>query len=222
MLRDAALVAGKDLRIEIRSRVGLNQVGPFALAVLLLFGLALGPDRQVLAPASAGLFWVTVLLSTILAVQRSYAIESADDARDGLRLSGLDPAGIFLGKASAIAAQLLVLEAALTVGVALLYGAQLSGALVLVATCVAGTAGLAATGTIYGVVASGLRTRESLLPLLFLPVVAPVLLAATKAWNAALAGTPGRASEWLDVLVVFAVLYIAIGTVAFGPLLEDQ
>jgi heme exporter protein B len=221
MLRDAALVAGKDLRIEFRSRVSLNQVGPFALAVLLLFGLALGPDRQVLAPASAGLFWVAVLLSTILAVQRSYAIESADAARDGLRLSGLDPAGIFLGKAGAIVAQLLVLEVGLTIGVALLYGAHLSGALALIAACCAGTLGLAAVGTLYGVVASGLRTRETLLPLLFLPVVAPVLLAATKAWDAALAGTPGRADGWLDVLVVFAVLYVAVGIVAFGPLLED-
>ena len=221
MLRDAALVAGKDLRIEMRSRVGLNQVGPFAIAVLLLFGLALGPDPRVLAPASAGLFWVAVLLSTILAVQRSYAIESADAARDGLRLSGLDPAGIFLGKAGAIVVQLLVLEAGLTVGVALLYGAHLSGALVLIASCVTGTLGLAAVGTIYGVVASGLRTRETLLPLLFLPVVAPVLLAATKAWNEALAGTPGRAGSWLDILAVFALMYLAIGTVAFGPLLED-
>jgi heme exporter protein B len=221
MLRDAALVAGKDLRIEMRSRVALNQVGPFAIAVLLLFGLALGPDRAVLAPASAGLFWVAVLLSTILAVQRSYAIESADAARDGLRLSGLDPAGIFLGKAGAIAAELLVLEAGLTVGVALLYGAHLNGALVLIASCAAGTLGLAAVGTLYGVVASGLRTRETLLPLLFLPVVAPVLLAATKAWNEALAGTPGRAGSWLEILAVFAVLYISIGTVAFGSLLED-
>ncbi len=76
MLRDAALVAGKDLRIEARSRVALNQVGPFAVAVLLLFGLALGPDRRALEPAAAGLFWVAVLLSTLLAVQRSYAIES--------------------------------------------------------------------------------------------------------------------------------------------------
>ncbi|MGA3354209.1 MAG: heme exporter protein CcmB [Acidimicrobiales bacterium] len=221
MLRDAILVAGKDLRIEMRSRIGLNQVGPFAIAVLLLFGLALGPDRAVLAPASAGLFWVAVLLSSLLAVQRSYAIESADAARDGLRLSGLDPAGIFLGKAGAVAAQLLVLEAALTVGVALFYGAQLSGGLVLIAACAGGTLGLAAVGTLYGVVASGLRTRETLLPLLFLPVVAPVLLAATKAWDEALAGTPSRADGWLDVLLVFAVLYIAIGTVAFGPLLED-
>ena len=221
MLRDAALVAGKDLRIEARSRVALNQVGPFAIAVLLLFGLALGPDRQALEPAAAGLFWVAVLLSTLLAVQRSYAIESVDAARDGLRLSGLDPAGIFLGKAGAIAVQLLVLEAGLTIGVALLYGAHLTGAFVLIGACAGGTLGLAAIGTLYGVVASGLRTRETLLPLLFLPIVAPVLLAATKAWNAALSGTPGRADGWLDVLAVFAVLYIAIGIVAYGPLLED-
>ena len=222
MLRDAALVAGKDLRIEARSRVALNQVAPFAVAVLLLFGLALGPDRRTLAAAAAGLFWVATLLSCILAVQRSYAVESADGARDGLRLSGLDPAGIFLGKAGAVVVELLVLEAGLTIGVALLYGAPLTGGVVLAATCVAATVGLAAVGTLYGVVASGLRTRETLLPLLFLPVVAPVLLAATKAWQEALGGTPTRALGWLDLLAVFAVLYLAIGTVAYGSLLEDE
>jgi hypothetical protein len=48
-----------------------------------------------------------------------------------------------------------------------------------------------------------------------------VLLAATKAWDEALAGTPSHADGWLSVLVVFAVAYTAIGTVAYGPLLED-
>lgn len=222
MLRDATLVAGKDLRIEVRSRVALNQIVPFAAAVLLLFGLALGPDRRVLEPASAGLFWVAVLLSSILAVQRSYAIESADDARDGLRLSGLDPAGIFLGKVGAIALQLLVLEAALSLGVALLYGASLNGGLVLAAACIVGTIGLSSVGALYGVIASGARTRETLLPLLFLPVVAPVVLGATKAWAQALAGTPAHALVWLELLGVFAVLYLCIGIVAFPTLLEDQ
>src|ERR1700737_4144180 len=108
--RDAALVAGKDLRIEARSRVATNQVAPFAVLVLVLFAFALDPDRGVLARAAAGLFWVGVLFSSLLAIQRSYPLESSDSARDGLRLSGLDPAGIFLGKAAAVAAQLLALE----------------------------------------------------------------------------------------------------------------
>jgi len=221
VLHDALLVFGKDLRIETRSRVALNQIVPFAISVILIFGLALGPNREVLEPAASGLFWVAVLLSTVLAVQRSFAVESADSARDGLRLSGLDPAGIFLGKMAAVVVQLLVLEVLLSGGVALLYGARLSGTLVLIATCLLGTIGLGAVGVLYGAAASGLKVRETLLPLLFLPVVAPVVLAATKAWNEALAGTPGRASTWLSVLAVFAIIYVSIGIVAFGPMLED-
>ncbi|MHB1986759.1 MAG: heme exporter protein CcmB [Acidimicrobiales bacterium] len=222
MLRDAFIVARKDLRIEARSRVALNQVVPFAAVVVLLFGLALGPDRSVLAPASAGLFWIAVLLSSVLATQRSFAVESADGARDGLRLSGLDPAGIFLGKAAAVAVELLVLEALLAFGVAVLYGAQLSGGLVLVAACITATVGLSAIGIIYGAVASGLRVKETLLPLLFLPVAAPVLLGATKAWEAALAGAPSGGVGWLGLLAVVAVVYVAVGIVAFGPLLEES
>jgi heme exporter protein B len=222
MLRDAALVCGKDLRIELRSRVALNQVIPFAGAVVLLFGLALGPDRRALQPAAGGLFWVAVLLSTVLAVHRSFAIESADDAREGLRLSGLDPAGVFVGKALAVLAELVVLEIVLAVAIALLYGAHLAGIGLLVGSSLLGSTGLAAVGVLYGALASGLRVRETLLPLLLLPVAAPVLLAATKCFDLALAGTPSRAGGWLSVLAVFSVLYVTIGTVSFSSLLEDR
>ena len=222
MLRDAALVAGKDLRIEVRSRVALNQVVPFALLVLVLFAFALDPDRGVLQRASAGLFWLAVAFSALLAVQRSVAVEVADQARDGLRLSGLDPAGIFLGKAAAVAVQLLALEAALAVGVVVLYGADLGGAGLLVLTCLGASAGLAAAGTVYGVLAANLGTRDTLLPLLVVPVLAPVVLSATRAWEAGLAGTPGEGWPWLRLLGVFAVVYTAFGIVAFGPLLEDS
>ncbi len=221
MWRDALLVAGKDLRIEWRSRVATNQVVPFALVVLVLFGLALGPGAAQLRPATAGLFWVTVLLATVLGVQRSFSIESADNARDGLRLSGLDAGGIFVGKAAALAFQLLVLEVVLAVVAALLYATPLSGIALLAATCVLATAGLAAVGVLYGVVAAGTKVRETLLPLLFFPVVAPVLLGATKSWSAALTRHPGSGVGWLGLLAAFSVAYLALGTVVFGPLLED-
>src|SRR5205085_7259144 len=120
VLRAAALVAGKDLRIEVRSRVATNQVIPFAFCVLLVFAFALDPDRGTLTAAAPGLFWVAVLFSTVLGAQRSTAIETADGTRDALRLSGLDPGGVFLGKAAALAAQLLVLEVLLGVGVVVL------------------------------------------------------------------------------------------------------
>ena len=221
MWRDAVVVAGKDLRIERRSRVAATQVAPFAVLVLVLFAFALDPDRGVLERASAGLFWVAVLFSALLAIQRSFSVEGADGGRDALRLSALDPAGIFLGKAGAVFVQLALLEVLLAAGVAVLYGAELSGGLVLVTTCVTATAGLAVAGTVYGMLAAGLRVRETLLPLLVLPVVAPVLLAATKAWEYALGGTPGDAWSWVRLLAVFAVVYTAVGIAAFGALLEE-
>ena len=82
MWRDARLVAAKDLRIEVRSRVALNQIAPFALLVLLLFAFALDSDRTALRDATPGLFWVAVLLSTLLAVQRAFSLEAADGVRD--------------------------------------------------------------------------------------------------------------------------------------------
>jgi heme exporter protein B len=223
MWRDALLILGKDLRIERRSRVGLQQIVPFAVLVIVLFAFALDPDRGVLTRAAAGLFWVAVLFSALLAVQRSQAVESADGVHDATLLSGLDPAGIFLGKAMAVAVQLLLLEVVLAVAVALLYDVDVDGVWVLLATMVTATAGLAAAGSLYGALAAGLRVRETLLPLLLLPVVAPVLIAATRASESALSNTSYEVSpgDWLGLLGVFAVVYVSFGLFAYGPLLED-
>ena len=152
-------MAGKDLRIEWRSRVTTQQILPFAVLVILLFGMALDPDRGILARASSGLFWIAVLFCSLLAIQRAFTIEAADGGRDALRLSGLDPAGVFLGKAAAIAVQLIALEIVLAMGVVIIYGARITGFPLLLATCLAATAGLAAAGTLYGVLAAGLRVR---------------------------------------------------------------
>jgi len=224
MWRDAALVAGKDIRIEVRSRVVLHQVVPFAALMLFLFAFALGPERSALVAAAAGLFWVAVLFVTVLAVQRSAALESAPGARDALRLSGLDPGGVFLGKTAAVVVQLLVLEVLLGAGVVLLYGARVHDYPMLAGTALAGTAGLAAAGTLYGSLTAGLRVRETLLPFLLLPVAAPVLLAGTRLWQDSFATTASAdvtgTGPWLTLLLVFAVVYVALGVVVFGSLQE--
>jgi heme exporter protein B len=221
MFRDAALIAGKDLRLEARARVALNQVAPFALLVLVLFAFALDPDRGVLDRATPGLYWTAVLLSALLAVQRAFSVEAADGVRDGLRLSGLDPAGIFLGKVLAIGVQLLVLEALLLVGVIVLYDADPGGIALVAPTCLAATVGLAAAGSLYGVLSAGLRVKETILPLLLLPVVAPVLIAATQAFEAGFDDRMGEGWRWLGLLVVFAAAYVGLGLLVFDTLLED-
>lgn len=219
--REAGLVAGKDLRIEARSRVALAQILPFGLIVILLFAFALDPDRGVLARVAPGLFWVAVLLAALLAVGRAFSTEEQHRARDGLRLAGLDGGAIFLGKAAAIALELLALELVLGIGVVVLYDVDVHGLGVLLSAALAATIGLAATGTLYGVLSAGLRLRETLLPLLLLPVLAPVMLGATRAFEDGLEGVPGDAWPWVAMLGIFAVLYTAIGVLAFGSLWEE-
>ena len=215
------LIVAKDLRIEMRSRILLSQVLPFGAIVVLLFAFALDPDRGVLARVAPGLFWITVLLAALLAIGRAYSIEQEHGARDGLRLAALDGSSVFIGKAIAIAVQLAILEAVLGLTVVVLYGVEVHGVVVLLATAAAATIGLAAAGTLYGVLAAGLRARETLLPLLLLPVLAPVMLGATRAFEDGLEGVPGDAWPWVALLSVFALLYTGVGMLAFGPLWED-
>ena len=222
MLRDAALVAGKDLRIELRSRVTTNQVAPFALLVLLLFGFALDADRNVLDRTTPGLFWLAVLFSTLLAVQRSFAIEAVDGTGDALRLSGLSPAGILLGKAGAVAGQLAALQVVLLLGVAVFYGTDIEGVGLLIVTCVVATIGVTAAGCLYGALAAGLRVRDTLLPLLLLPILAPVLIAATRAFEAALGTVGVDGWAWVNLLAVFAAVYVGLVVACAGTLLEES
>jgi heme exporter protein B len=220
MWREAALVAGKDLRIEARSRVGLWQVVPFAVLVLVLVAFAIGPDSASLRHAAPGIFWIAVLFSTVLSIQRSVAIESGEGTRDGLRLSGIDPAGIFLGKAAAVGLQLLVLQIVLWAGVTVLFDVRVHVVWLAIVTSLLATVGLACAGVLYGALSAGLRVRDTLLPILVLPVLAPVLLAGSKAWQAALDGSSSSGAEWLRILIPFAVIYLVIGIVLYGPLQE--
>ena len=237
--RIARLVAGKELRIERRSRVITNQVLPFAAVTMVMFAFALdakgiagedaaGESRttDVLELVAPGLVWLATLFSLLVLVQRAFAVEADDGALDALRVAGVDPAAIYWGKSLALAIQLAVLELLLMVAAVLLYGADVraGGIVMLLVTLVLATVGLACVGTLYGGLTAGLTGRETLLPLLVLPVVAPVLIGATRAVESAL-GTDGVAlSEgwpWVGLLAVFAAAFGVGGALAFGPLIEE-
>ena len=221
LVGDARLVAAKDLRIEWRARTTLGQIVPFALLVLVLFGFALNANRPTLRLATPGLLWMTVLFVTVVAVQRSVAVESADGARRVLLLSGMAPAAAFAGKAAAVAVQLLAVELVLLPGVVLLYGAEIDSVPLVVATCLAATVGLAAAGSLLGAVVAGVRAHQTILPILLLPVVAPVLIAATRAFDDALGTAALNGWSWVGLLAGFAAVNAAVGAVAYGVLLED-
>ena len=221
MIRDAWLVAKKDLLIEIRSRIIINQIAPYTLLIIVLFGFALDADTETLRDTGPGLFWVSTLLVAILAVQRSVDIEIYDSALDRLLLSGISPASIYIGKTIALYVQLIILEVGLFIVMLVLFDMSVDNYPLIVASAILTTLAISSSGTLYGVIASGVGVRETLLPVLFLPVLAPAVIGATRAYGDAFGRVNADGWAWLGLLSVIAIVYTLIGMLTYGKLLEE-
>jgi heme exporter protein B len=217
----AAVIARKDLVIEVRGRHALGTLIPFAATVLIAFGFAFGPGRDVLDRVAPGLLWMAVLFSAVIASRRAYEVETEDGALEGLLLAPIDKAAVFLGKAAAVTLELLALVLAVLVLVVLLFDLSVESPLLMVAAFVLGVVGLAAVGSLFGVVAESARTREAIFPMLVLPLVAPVLIAGVRATDLAASGRSSEVLSWLGLLTAFDVVFLSVGVLVFGYLLED-
>jgi heme exporter protein B len=224
--REASLalaIARKDAVAELRGRSAAVSTLFFAAVVLLLFGFALGPDTQRLADAAPGLLWLALVFAGVLAVDRLHLLETDDAALEQLALYPITRRAIYAGKAIGGFVVMLVLGVVVLGAVGILFAVDVAAALLpLLVTVVLGAVGIAAVGTFYAGVTVRLRAREVMLPLLMLPVLAPLLLGAVKATSAALAGDPfGELGAWLQLLVAFDVIMVVAGAATYGYLLED-
>lgn len=219
----ALAIARKDATAELRGRHATVSTLFFAAIVLLLFGFALGPDSARLAAAAPGLLWLAVVFAGILAVSRLHLLETDDGALEQLALYPVSRRAIYAGKALGGFAVMLALGLLVLGAVGILFAVEIGAAwLPLVTTVVLGAVGIAAVGSFYAAVTVRLRAREVMLPLLMLPVLAPLLLGAVKATAAALAGDPfGELGAWLQLLVAFDVVMLVAGAATYGYLLEE-
>ena len=219
--RQATTIAGKDLRLEVRGRHALGTLLPFAATLLVAFGFAFGPGRDVLQRTAPGLLWMAVLFAAVMASRRAYQAEAEDGALEGLLLAPVDKAAVFVGKAAAIAFQLAALVVAVLLLVVVLFDLSLGSPLALAGAFALGSVGLAAVGGMFGVVAEAARTREAVFPMLVLPLATPVLIAGVRATDLAATGRAGEAASWLGLLLAFDVVFVSVGVLVFGYLMED-
>jgi heme exporter protein B len=221
--RRVLAIVWKDLTAERRSKATLNGVAFLAAIMLLLFGFAFGADPAAFEGGAAGMIWLTVLFSGVLAFNRSYERELEQGALETLLLYPGDARSIFVGKLLANLGFVLFVEAMLLPAAVLLYDLPFGRApFGLLAVVLLGTFGFVTLGTFYAAMASRLRAREVLLPLLLFPMLIPLLLAAVQATSALLAGDPmGHAAPWLRVLVVFDVIFFFVALQCFAYVIED-
>jgi heme exporter protein B len=215
-------VAGKDLTAERRTKANFNSVVAMAAMILLMFGFALGADADGLRNAAAGVLWLTILFSGVLAFNRSYQLELEAGALEQLLLYPGERWTIFVGKVLANLAFVFLVEAVTLPLTGVLYHVSFPEAWgQILVVLVLGTVGFVTLGTVYAGMASRSRSREVLLPLLLFPMLVPVLLAASGATAALLVGDAmGDSRAWIRLLGAFDVIFLVGATWAFPYIME--
>lgn len=220
--RAAAIVLTKELRLEFRARELLTTTVVFALVIVVLFSFAFDPTAGESRRYGPGLLWIAFLFAGSLMLNPSFAREQSNQTLDALRMAPVSPFAILLGKMLANLIFLSVAEAILVPVFAVLYNISLAavvGRLILV--LVLGTLGVVITGTVFSAVAAHARMRELLLPLLLLPILAPLLIAAVEATASLFAENPSLDRAWLAFLAGFDIVFLTASWLLSDFLLEE-
>jgi len=196
---DVAALTRTNLRLELRSRDTVPSLLLFVVSTLVVFRFALPADASDLA--ATGLLWIAVLFTALLALTRAFVAERDQRVLDGLVLTPCDRSAIWLGKALSILTFLVVVEAIALPAFALFF-APIDAATV--AAFALADIGIVVVGTLLAAMAAASRARELLLPLLFLPLVIPVIVGGV---GASVEPDPGRYLAFLGLYdAIFAIL----------------
>ncbi len=214
-------VVWKDLVAELRSRELLSAMLVFALLVILIFNFSLELDTRTRATVTAGVLWVTFAFAGTLGLNRSMATEKDRGCLDGLLLAPVDRSAIYFGKALGNLVFMVIVEAIVLPVYSVLYNTNLfqPGLLLVI---ILGSIGYVAVGTLLSSMAVQTRTRDVLLPILLFPIVIPVLIASVKASTGYLQAFPmNEITPWLNLLVVYDVIFIAVAFMTFDYVVEE-
>ena len=224
-MRDAvSALVRKDLRVELRTFESVPAMTLFAVTTFVLFHFGL--DRSTLdGDLAAGVLWVTLLFAAVLGVNRLFVAEEEQGGFDGFLLAPVDRTALFVAKALALFGFLCVIElVAVPAFVILLLGpSPWGGALELVAVLALANVGIAVIGTLVAGIAVRTRARDLIGPLISLPLLVPVILAASEATAPLFAagGAQALPGRWLAVLAIYDLIFGLVAYGVFEFLLED-
>ena len=218
MLRQVGAILAKDLVAELHTREILSAMFVFAVMAMLIFSFALDLRGAVGRAAAPGVLWTTIAFSGTLGLSRSLAREQQNGGLSGLLLVVEERSVVFFGKAvGSFMLMLVVLVVLLPLGSVLLNVNLLR--LDVMGVLILGTVGYAAVGTLLAAIAVNTRAREVMLPILVLPVLVPLLIAAVEATAGLLEGAV-PVNAWVRILVVYDLVMIAVGVLTFEYVVE--
>jgi heme exporter protein B len=216
-------ILAKDLRVELRTLQSVPAMVLFAVTTFVLFRFGL--DRTSLSGSlAAGVLLATVLFAAILAINRLFVAEREEGGFDAIRLAPVGAGPLLAAKGVALAIYLAALELIAVPVFAAFFLDSASGLLPLAGVLVLTDVGLAATGALISTMAANSRARDLLAPLILLPLLVPVMIAAANLAESLLAADGpdyGGTGKWLAMLALYDMTFILVGYAVYDFLLED-
>jgi heme exporter protein B len=216
-------MVSKDLVSEYRSRRVWPAMLLLGIVVALMFSVQMDLPAEQQRRVAGGLLWLAIFFAGTLALDRSFAVEREEGCWEGLLLYPVSPSAVYLAKLAVNVLALAALQCVLIPLFVVLSDVPLLAHpwhIILVALL--GNIGISAVGTLLSALATGIRHSAYLLPLLVLPTVIPVVLAAAEATRLTIEGRfELEWWRWIQLLGAFAIIFVSVGMVLFDCAVED-
>lgn len=214
-------ITWKDMLSELRTRETIPSVVVFAILVIVIFNFAFDPNQETLGLVAAGILWVTFTFAGVLSLNRAFIVEKEDGRIEGLMICPVGREAIYIGKMLGSLLFMLFIEAIALPVFALFFNLAVFSPQ-LITIVVLTTVGFVALGTLFSALAVNTRAREMVLPIIFLPVVVPIIISAVEASRLALAGAAwNKLGSWLGIIVAFDIIFVILALWVFSFVVEE-
>jgi len=212
----------KDIVIELRNKESLSSMLMFGLMVLVVFNFAFAAAGVPQVELRAAVLWIAFSFAGILGLNRSLAMELDNDCLQGLLLAPLSRGDLYLGKVASNYVFMMLSELMILPPFVLFYNLAIDTKLLwIIAIAALGTLGFVAVGTILSLISANTRMREVMLPLLQIPMMVPVVIAAVESTTMIFADEREGISTWLSMLGGFSIVYLLASYLMFEYAVEE-
>jgi heme exporter protein B len=220
-LRQAVVITRKDIISEMRTREIIFSAVLFALLVIVTFNFAFGGSQESLRLLAPGILWVTFTFAGILSLNRAFVPEKEEGCLEGLMACPISREVIYVGKMLGSLLFMLIIEIIALPVFALLFNLGVFSVQLGLITLLA-TIGFVAVGTLFSALAVNTKAREMVLPILFLPVIVPLIISAVKASEMTLSGASwGGVASWLQIIAAFDAIFLVVSFWVFNFVIEE-
>ena len=219
--RNVFAITRKDVLAEMRTKEIISAVLVFTLLVIVIFSFAFGTDPVLVRQVASGMLWVTFAFAGVLSLNRAFIMEKEEGCLEGLMVSPVSREVIYVGKMLGSLLFMLVIEAITLPVFAFLFNLDVISMQQIVIIFVT-TVGFVSVGTLFSALAVNTKAREMVLPILFFPIVAPVIIFAVTASQLALDGEPWSGLySWLMPIVAFDAIFLVVSFLVFAFVIEE-